>query len=428
MAKQTVLSDSVINAGHIGIAIYDPQKDKYLYNHNSEKYFTPASNIKLFSWYAGLKYLGDSLVGLRYRVNNDGELNIIGTADPTFLHPDFISQPVFHFLKKWKKINYPLSNYSVKFEPWGNGWQLDDYLGDYSAEKSEFPIYGNLATFYMQADTIAVVPKAFFNSSILWKNETLKNGAKPFFDIVRPFDKNTFHTLFRNSSYLTQSNFTSQKVPFKTHTGNPEIVKNKTFIHLLEDTLHQSIGTWAFLHQMPKFTDVIHSQSSDSFFRYMMHRSDNLFAEQTLLMACDKYLGYMSEKALIDTMLKTILKDIPQKPQWVDGSGLSRYNLFTPKSFVWLLNKIKNEFPWQRIIHVLPTGGEGTLRNYYLNDSTFVYAKTGTLSNNCALSGYLITRKNKLLIFSILVNNYPTGATPVRRAVEIFLKQVRQNF
>jgi len=58
----------------------------------------------------------------------------------------------------------------------------------------------------------------------------------------------------------------------------------------------------------------------------------------------------------------------------------------------------------------------------------YLFAKTGTLSNNCALSGYLITKKNKVLIFSVLANNYSTGATPVRKAVEKFLKWVRENY
>jgi len=57
-----------------------------------------------------------------------------------------------------------------------------------------------------------------------------------------------------------------------------------------------------------------------------------------------------------------------------------------------------------------------------------IYAKTGTLSNNCALSGYIITKKKKLLIFSFLANNYITAATPVRRAVERFLTALRENY
>jgi serine-type D-Ala-D-Ala carboxypeptidase/endopeptidase (penicillin-binding protein 4) len=172
----------------------------------------------------------------------------------------------------------------------------------------------------------------------------------------------------------------------------------------------------------------IKSQPSDSLFKPMMHRSDNFFAEQSLLMVSNEYLGYMSDGKIIDTLLKYDLKDVPQKPKWVDGCGLSRYNLFTPQSFVYILNKTKNEFGWERLKNILPTGGTGTLSSYYKKDSGFIYAKTGTLSNNCALSGFLITKKGKVLIFSVLANNYTTGATPVRRAVEQFLLSIRENY
>jgi D-alanyl-D-alanine carboxypeptidase/D-alanyl-D-alanine-endopeptidase (penicillin-binding protein 4) len=160
----------------------------------------------------------------------------------------------------------------------------------------------------------------------------------------------------------------------------------------------------------------------------MMHRSDNFFAEQTLLMASNEHLGYMNDEKIIDTILNTDLKDVPQRPKWVDGSGLSRYNLFTPKSLVYILNKMQHEFGFNRMKTILPTGGEGTLSSYYKKDAGFIYAKTGTLSNNCAISGYLITNKGKLLIFSILANNYITGATPIRRAAERFLEGIREKY
>ena len=117
-----------------------------------------------------------------------------------------------------------------------------------------------------------------------------------------------------------------------------------------------------------------------------------------------------------------------QKPRWADGSGLSRYNLFTPQDFVAILQKMKTEFGMTRIREIFPTGNEGTLANYYRADSSFLYAKTGTLSGVVALSGYFTTAKGRELVFSVLVNNHRSGAAPVRRAVEKFLQNLRSQY
>ena len=160
----------------------------------------------------------------------------------------------------------------------------------------------------------------------------------------------------------------------------------------------------------------------------MMHRSDNFFAEQSLMMVSNELLGLMNDARIIDTILKTDFRDLPQRPRWADGSGLSRYNLFTPQDFVAILNKMKNEFGMERIKEIFPTGNEGTLTNYYKTENGFIYAKTGTLSGVVALSGFLYTKRNKLLLFSVLVNNHRAPATDVRRAVEKFVQEVRVRY
>lgn len=163
-------------------------------------------------------------------------------------------------------------------------------------------------------------------------------------------------------------------------------------------------------------------------YRPMMYNSDNFFAEQTLLMASNELLGEMNDAKMIDTLLKTDLKDLPQRPFWVDGSGLSRNDLFTPQDFVWLLNKLKNEFGLDRLKRILPTGGTGTLSSYYRQDSGYIFAKTGSLSGVVALSGYLITRKNHLYLFSILINNYSGSGVTVRRNMEQMIHQFRDTY
>jgi D-alanyl-D-alanine carboxypeptidase/D-alanyl-D-alanine-endopeptidase (penicillin-binding protein 4) len=102
-AKEIVLQDSSLLTAHVGISIYEQASGKYWYNYNGEKYFVPASNTKIPTCYAAMKYLGDSLVGLRYGVPQekmyDDLIVFQPTGDPTLLHRDFKKQPVFDFFK-----------------------------------------------------------------------------------------------------------------------------------------------------------------------------------------------------------------------------------------------------------------------------------------------------------------------------------------
>ena len=405
-ASKILLTDSSIRQGHIGISIFEPATGKYWYEHDAEKYFIPASNTKLFTLYAGMKYLGDSLVGLKYLETAD-TIFFEGTGDPTLLHPDFLAQPVFSFLANSPKPKVFRINSKDNFEELGSGWAWNDFESSYMAERSALPVFGNIATFRLKNGQLQSTPSSFA------ENLYMVIPADGKFTLHREQASNKFSLSAENSK------FTSQEIPFKTG-------RSATALKEISD----SIGGIAGLQVLPALPNAgkLFSRPADSMFKPMMHRSDNFFAEQTLLMASNALLGYMNESALIDSLLKTDLKELKQKPRWVDGSGLSRYNLFTPQSFVYLLHKMKNEFGLERMKNILATGGEGTLGNYYKTEAGFIYAKTGTLSNNCALSGYLITKKNKLLVFSVLANNYQTSATPVRRAVEKFLKNVRKRY
>jgi len=157
----------------------------------------------------------------------------------------------------------------------------------------------------------------------------------------------------------------------------------------------------------------------------MMFRSDNFYADQIVLMASEKLLGRMDDAALIDSVSKTLFTNLPQRMRWVDGSGLSRYNLNTPENYIAILQQMQAKFGETRVKNIFEKGGEGTISAYYKNFPGTMYAKTGTLGGQVALSGFIYTPKQQKLYFSVLVANHmsPTS-TQVRRAVETYLTKV----
>lgn len=397
-AKKDILTNPDFAPAHVGISIYDPSTQQYLYNYQGDKFFVPASNTKLFACYAAMKNLGDSLVGLRYIDKGNGTIEAEGNGDASFLMADFKNHPVYDFLKKQKRVLLTDANW--RENGLGAGWAWDDYNSDYMAERSVMPIYGNLVKFTTSGGFKAM-PSYFQKPS----GETPANGS---FSIRREFGTNVFFVRPGTTK------FTSSDIPFYT-------AGNQVLLQLLSDTLKTKVE---LIHtKIDRTQDVVkvYSQPTDSLLKIMMHRSDNFFAEQTLLMISNEKLGMMNNNRIIDTLLKTDFAGLPQKPKWVDGSGLSRYNLFTPQDFVWVLTQMKNEFKWERIQAILPTGGEGTLSSYYKNYAGKIYAKTGSLSNHLALSGFITTKKGRQLIFSVLVNAEMSPAANIRKGVEKFL-------
>jgi serine-type D-Ala-D-Ala carboxypeptidase/endopeptidase (penicillin-binding protein 4) len=412
-ADQILLSDSNLTSAHVGISIYDASANKYLYNHDGDKYFIPASNTKLFTCYAAMKHLGDSLVGARV-FNNDGHLYIFPNGDPTFLKREFPYQPLHNYLNASNVISVTIVDDVWKENPLGLGWAWDDYNDADMAERSVFPVSGNLFSITGQNGKITSVPTIPYQFSL-----TISAGNEGFLsNIIREKDKNNFTVEFGSKVKRTFS------IPIYTLNG---LVNKK----ILSDTLKKEVfpmDDFVPAYKNDPAVKVIHSQPTDSLLKPMMHRSDNFFAEQTLLMLSNEMTGVMNDETIIDSLLRSDFKDLPQKPRWVDGSGLSRYNLFSPQDMVTVLKKMKTDFGWKRITTILATGGEGTITNYYIDLKNRIFAKTGTLSNNVALSGFLLTKHNKTIIFSVLVNNHMGNTTRIRKAVEKFLTAIAEKY
>ena len=156
-------NDDTFEQNHSGFMLYDPVADKVLDKFQAEKYFTPASNTKIFSLFAGLKVLGDSVPGFRYHESGDS-LIIWGTGDPSFLNPNLAQGDQWDFLTKGDKQLY-FSSANFVESHFGPGWAWDDYNDAYSVEKTPLPIYGNFIHLEKSAESenFAASP-SFFNT------------------------------------------------------------------------------------------------------------------------------------------------------------------------------------------------------------------------------------------------------------------------
>src|SRR5690606_10997890 len=108
---------------------------------------------------------------------------------------------------------------------------------------------------------------------------------------------------------------------------------------------------------------------------------------------------------------------------------LSRYNLFTPRTMVGLFEKLYRVVPDEMLYELLPTGGvSGTIKTNYQAATPYIFAKTGTMSNNHSLVGLIKTKSGKTYCFAFMNSNYPWKASVIRREMEKVLISVRDNF
>ncbi len=380
-----------------------------LYEYNSDKYFTPASNTKLFTFYTGLKILGDSVPAVKYAIRGDS-LIFKGTGDPSLMNPALENSKVLELLSK---SHHNLYYYPPVFteEFFGPGWSWDDYHYAFSAERSVMPVFGNKTTFYFNKNTEPQIEPKIFRDSISYSQRDLSPG------IQRNLSNNNFQV---SENYSSKKNYT-REVPFK--------YSDRLLLDILEDTLKKKIELIKNPQRSLNFNKILFSIPIDSIYKKILEESDNFIAEQILLMAAGKISDTLKTSIAIDYMKQNYLKDLPDKPVWVDGSGLSRYNLFTPRSLVKLLEKIYKELPQKKLFSMMATGGtSGTLKNYYKAETPYIFAKTGTLSNNHSLSGYLKTESGKILIFSFMNSNYTIPTSELKEGMTEILEKIRDHY
>jgi len=380
-----------------GIYIYDIKADKEVYNYNGDKYFTPASNTKLFTLFTGLTMLPDSIPAFKYAVNKD-TITIQGTGDPTFLHNYFKDSTALKIVNTYAKANLIINNTTDK--RYGPGWAWEDYDTYFSPERSAFPMYGNVVT--VQNEDSIVVQPSYYQQKIKITEDFYGRDE------------------YKNNFYFRKDRKSETEIPF--------LIDSTIVASLWNDIAPNKVSIITSSALKP--STVAYSVPSDTLYRRMMEVSDNFLAEQILILASSTLSDTLSSSRVRKYVLENQLKDLKQQPRWVDGSGLSRYNLFSPASLVDVLSRMYKMIPQERLFRLFPVGGEfGTIKNWYAGkEKPYVFAKTGTVGNNHNVSGYLLTNSGKVLVFSFMNNHFKKTNDEVRTQMQTAFEWLRDHY
>lgn len=395
------LNNSELDNGVLeGILLVNARTGDTLLSKNAERLFTPASTTKLFTLYSGMRVLPAKLPVFKYLFLDDRIL-LRPTGDPTQFHPYFQDSTAFNFLKNVPAVELDFGPFQE--DSWGPGWAWEDYPYSFSPDRSAFPLYGNVLVVHQIDSLLQVRPAALAD----YIERTPKRKPR----------RDRFANRFYFSSKSIQDTLT---VPFIT-----------------SDSLSKRLYEEAYGVRMAQTRDSLSSDKeafrtlsgmhSDRLYKYMLSESDNFLAEQIMLMVSSQLTDTLSFRRSRDSVVRRYLPFLEGKARWVDGSGLSRYNLQSPSNLVNTLLALKRDFPESRLRGLLPaysftaTGlNQWELESASENEA-IVFAKSGYVGNNYNLAGFLYTQKGELLVFSVMQNHYLQPTAEIRRRVASLL-------
>ena len=341
--------------GFSGILIKDLNTQEVLFSHNEDKLFTPASLTKIFTLLAALETFDEEQyaysTSFYFSSTTPGEINgdlyIAGSGDPTQT-PEVIRKIADALVQK----------FSIKY-----------ISGDIVLDNSKF------------------LPEEFLGRGWMWDDKNPLIGALT----VRGCEVKEKQNSYLNAMPLLWGNIFSQELSKKgvKIEGNIRIGK------VQEDL---------------RIKYIYYSDTLDKILAYMMKKSDNQSAEnifRTLALE-DNPEGVSTTIARAIASLEEVI-DTVLGLKWgkdyifVDGCGLSEYNLTTPAHLVKAITYLYQKYDFKILDYFANTKEKGTLKERLPFQ---VWGKTGTLSSASALAGLLETKDKRWVVFCLMENNF----------------------
>ena len=417
-----------------GVLVETLSPPRLLYRRNADRYFIPASNVKLLTTAAALSQLGANFRVRTAAYATENGLHVVGRGDPSLSTEQLAS-----LARQVREAGIERVNQLIGDDTYFRGaivhpnWEWEDVQAGYGA-----PVNSLIAN--RNAIALKVIPQQLGQPLRLdWldprealrvrvDNRTIAVAAE------QPEFLQLDRSLARSSIQLHGQLVVGSK-PAEIAIAVPDPAQH--FLRQFRHRLEQAGVTVGRVEVGSDPKDILREPVAVVFSPPLgelvgdtNRLSDNLYAEVLL-----RWLGVNREQERQSTVaagleqLQQTLSDLgvePESYQLADGSGLSRQNLVSPAAIVQTLRGMANSPHAEIYRDSLPLGGEsGTLRSRFRNSPVRgrVRAKTGTLTGVSALSGYL-TMGDRSLIFSILINHSPESATDQRQAIDRIVTQL----
>ncbi len=416
-----IIRESVQKRVKFSIHILNADSGRTIYDHDAKELMIPASNMKIITSTAALKYLGPDYV-YKTKVGLSGNsLVIIGSGDPLLgdektdakygREPGWIFKDIANALKSRGigTIEGIIVDSGVfDNEPVHPSWPADDLNRWYACEVSGLNfndncikisaknIDGKVAVFIEpQTSFISiinkVVPISTGSGAVGTYRNSYPNRLTVFGkckDEVGPFDV----AIERPAAYfgfLLYENLAEADIDAKGHLVEKTLEEGSSFIPLIEfstplaDCLARcnknsfGLAAEAMLKTIAAMNNPDKKNGS-------WKRGQELISEYLLGLGIDKSQFYID-----------------------DGSGLSRQNELTAYAITTVLSDVYKGDNWQLYKDSLAVGGiDGTIDKYF-NEEQYkgkIFGKTGYINSVKSFSGLCVTERGDY-IFSILSNN-----------------------
>jgi serine-type D-Ala-D-Ala carboxypeptidase/endopeptidase (penicillin-binding protein 4) len=468
---ESALQETHAARSYWGILVTDRDTGETLYELNSDHFFTPASNAKIFTTALALATLGpdyrfhttlESKVALGSDGRLAGDLILVGRGDPDISNRKFpyagkveLDGPVERVLaemadqavaKGLREVDGDIvgDDSYFPYDPYPAGWAVGDLFFRFGAPVSAIAFNDNTISVRIQQGnrlgdpaTVTTEPRAALDT---FGHEITTDGDEGTSDFAVVRQPGLNFILLRGTIPISHA-----PVHLDLAMTAPAATAALALKQLLEARGVRVTGQTRVQHAPPPQNNaagepvltssvlaldpnalVLAEHISEPLLeciRVTNKVSHNLHAEMLLRTVAREKTGVGSTDAglLVERNFLSAAGVADGDVILADGSGLSRDDLVTPRAAVALLRYAASQAWGREFLSTLPIAGmDGTLDNRMGNTaaSGLIEAKTGEVEHVRGLSGYATTLRGENLIFSIFYNNNPQKGPGSAAAVD----------